>query len=217
MEQPNRTSESFRLSADTVSRLRQGDAVAIAHFLAMIRPPLRRMLNNRLNPLVQPRLDASDIVQETLLRVTAGLENYLSNPPVPPAVWVRLVGKQVAAEMHRAQFRGKRDPTREIDWDSACGDSIVNRVADSMHEAWREASLDEIRKQVRERIQGMPTLDREILELRHVEEYTLREIADLLMISLEAAKKRYQRALKRFQTQIQALQLEESNSSFGSL
>lgn len=182
----------------TLDRLREGDAPAIAKFLESIRPRLRKMLEQGINPRIRARLDASDIVQETLIRVAKSLPVYLRDPKVPPAIWIRLIGKQVAAEMHRAQFRGKRTPAREIDWDSVNGELVVNRVADTFHEVWKSVSVNEVRGKVREEIAKLSLLDREILEMRHVEEYKLSEIADALMISEEAAKKRYQRALKRF-------------------
>ncbi len=44
----------------------------------------------------------------------------------------------------------------------------------------------------------MSPMDREIIDMRHVDELSMQEAANALDISLEAAKKRYQRALARF-------------------
>ena len=46
----------------------------------------------------------------------------------------------------------------------------------------------------------MTETDREILEMKHNEAYSFREIADLLDIKMDAAKKRYYRALDRFRS-----------------
>lgn len=198
MSNSESSAPSLLFSVETLERLRAGDSRAVSRFLEAIRPRLRRMLDQGLNPRIRARLDASDIVQETLLRVSNALPVYLRDPKVPPAIWIRLVGKQVASEMHRAQFRGKRTPAREIGWDSVGGDLIVNRVADTIQGVWDGISVNEVRTKVREAIAKLPVLDREILEMRHVEEYKLSEVAEALEISHEAAKKRYQRALARF-------------------
>jgi RNA polymerase sigma factor (sigma-70 family) len=41
-------------------------------------------------------------------------------------------------------------------------------------------------------------IDREVLEMRHVDGYSLSEISQILNMQLETIKKRYYRALKRF-------------------
>jgi len=58
---------------------------------------------------------------------------------------------------------------------------------------------------MRSMIAEMPDLDREILLLRHVEEMTVSEAAAELNISVEAAKKRHLRAIRRLQTSCDGL------------
>ena len=55
-------------------------------------------------------------------------------------------------------------------------------------------------------IQSLNELDREVLLLRHVEELTNAEVAELLNITPDAASKRYGRAIRRLSEKM--LQLE---------
>ena len=58
--------------------------------------------------------------------------------------------------------------------------------------------LEELRSRVQAILRQLGPADREILLLRHVEELNSVECAEVLVISEEAAKKRYLRALQRF-------------------
>jgi RNA polymerase sigma-70 factor (ECF subfamily) len=55
----------------------------------------------------------------------------------------------------------------------------------------------ELRQQLEEALKSMQPIDREILALRHFEELTNSEIAEVLAISPAAASNRYVRALAR--------------------
>ena len=55
------------------------------------------MIAARLDPRLAPRLDASDVVQETLTDAAQRLPEYLSNRPLPFFAWLyRLVADRLA-------------------------------------------------------------------------------------------------------------------------
>jgi RNA polymerase sigma-70 factor (ECF subfamily) len=64
---------------------------------------------------------------------------------------------------------------------------------------------EELAQQVQQAIAQLTENDREMLLLRHVEELTNRESAQLLHIEPAAARKRYGRALLRFRNKLVAL------------
>lgn len=56
---------------------------------------------------------------------------------------------------------------------------------------------DEVARQLEQAIDSMEPIDREVLALRHFEELTNSEVAEVLDIQQKAASIRYVRALKR--------------------
>ena len=57
----------------------------------------------------------------------------------------------------------------------------------------------EMHQPLQDTLNGMDQIDREVLTLRHFEELSNSEVADLLGLSKQAASKRYVQALKRLQ------------------
>jgi RNA polymerase sigma-70 factor, ECF subfamily len=66
-------------------------------------------------------------------------------------------------------------------------------VSSPSHVAMREETCDRLDRA----LQSMDTIDREVLALRHFEELTNSETAEVLGIQQKAASIRYVRALKR--------------------
>jgi len=156
------------------------------------------MLAKRLHGKLLSRIDASDVVQETFIRATRALESYLQNPRIHPAIWLRSLSKQIMAEMVRDQFRLKRSlDCEEHIFDN---EAIVEYLSDSMDSVGREMERAELVTMVRRMLTQISTTDCELLEMRHSDQFSFQEIGDLLEISMEAAKKRYYRALDRFRT-----------------
>ena len=78
---------------------------------------LRRMVAARLDRRLAPRIDASDVVQETLADAAHRLDEYLSDPPLPFFGWLRvLAGEHVREGAPQAPFRqGTQRRPREPD------------------------------------------------------------------------------------------------------
>src|SRR5580704_13655064 len=68
---------------DLIRRAAAGDAAALDELFTRYRPRLRRMVKLRLDPRVQGRVDASDVVQEAYLEVSQKLADYLHDPRLP--------------------------------------------------------------------------------------------------------------------------------------
>lgn len=181
-----------------LTRLQKGGAEELTDLFAHMRDNLKAMISNRLDMRLHSRVDASDIVQETYIRALKSLSQYLASPTVHPVVWLRLLGKNLLAETHRQQFRSIRSPNREILANDSRYDFISEQLADSMPSILSRISNEELSRKVVNLIETMGDNDREILEMRHKDEMTLVEIAAVLGIPVETAKKRYQRALARF-------------------
>src|SRR5262245_57906185 len=88
-------------SVELMERARAGDRGAFNALLARYRGRLRRMVEMRLDPRLQARLDASDVVQEAYAEVAERLEEYLRDPKLPLFLWLRLVVGERLLKLHR--------------------------------------------------------------------------------------------------------------------
>jgi hypothetical protein len=65
-----------------------GDAQAVRGLLERHRARLRRLIASRLDRRLAPRLDPSDVVQETLAEAARRLPDYLRDRPLPFYAWL---------------------------------------------------------------------------------------------------------------------------------
>ena len=72
------------------------------------------MIELRLDRVLGRRVDASDVVQDVLLRASQRLGDYLRNPVVPFHLWLRQIAQDQMIDAHRRHREaGKRSLDRE--------------------------------------------------------------------------------------------------------
>jgi RNA polymerase sigma-70 factor (ECF subfamily) len=195
----NNSSESLELLA----RVRAGDREAVESLFTRHRERLRRMIEMRLDGRLQARLDASDVLQEAYVEVIERLEEYLADPKQPLFLWLRLVVGERLLRLHRQHLGTKmRDAGQEVSLFQgvlpAASSAALAAQLLGRHTSPTQAVLRAERiLRLQEALNSMEALDREILSLRHFEDLTASESANVLGISESAAAKRYIRALKR--------------------
>jgi RNA polymerase sigma-70 factor (ECF subfamily) len=179
-----------------------GERAAKDRLLSVYRERLRRMIAVRMDQRLRNRVDASDIVQETMVMADRRFDEYLRDPPIPFYPWLRQLAWDQLVAMHRKHlFAGRRSRRREEDAAAALRDESMAQLAsclldDSMDPLTRLLRA-ELRNRVREAIDQLQEMDREILVLRHLEHVSMAEAAEILAISASAAKMRHLRAIER--------------------
>jgi len=180
--------------------LKQGDQQALASLFTEYRDQLHRLVSHRMDRRLARRLDASDVVQQSFIEARNRIKHYLNHSSMPFSLWVRQVTLQTLVEAHRRHFGvQKRDLSQEVALEranssySTLADRLVSDLASPSTIAVRQERLDRLR----EAIDSMDEIDREILVLRHFEELGNKEISELLGIGQPAASNRYVRALAR--------------------
>jgi RNA polymerase sigma-70 factor (ECF subfamily) len=188
---------------ELVERLRRGDAQALATAFADHQERLRRLASYRLAPGLNGRVDAEDVLQESYLAAMARLKHFQESSSESVFVWLRLVVLQTITDIHRKHLGAQmRDAYREVGlpgtrWSPGSSASLAAQLAASLTSPSQAAIRDETSRQLEAAIETMSELDREILELRHFEELSNQEAAEVLGIEEKAASIRYVRAIKR--------------------
>jgi len=164
---------------------------------------LLRMIQLRMDPALKARLGASDVLQEAYLEISDRVGDYLADPRMPFFVWVRFITAQRLLKLYRFHAGAKkRDMRREAPAVGPAGPEatsialIDHLIASGVTPSIASADA-EFRMLLAEALDGMDTLDREVLVLRHFEELTNAEVARVLDVPPNTASKRYVRALER--------------------
>jgi RNA polymerase sigma-70 factor (ECF subfamily) len=190
-------------SVNLIERIQAGDREALGSLFAMHRDRLLRLVETRLDPRLQPRLDASDVVQDAYVEVVERLEEYLRDPKLPLFLWLRLVVGERLVRLHRHHLGVQlRDAGREISLyrgalPPASSAALAAQLLGKLTSPSQAAVHAERALRLQEALNTLDPMDREVLSLRHFEELTAAESAQALGIEESAAAKRYFRALKR--------------------
>lgn len=193
-------------AAELLERLRRGDRVAVGQLFAQHRDRLKRMVQLRLDRRIQSRVDASDVLQETLLDASRKLDEYLADPRLPFFFWLRALTGLKLTELHRRHLGTQlRDADREVSiyrgaLPEANSMSLAAQLLGKFTSPSQSALKAERRIKLQESLNCMDPMDREILALRHFEQLTNAEIAIILNLSESGATARHMRALKRLRT-----------------
>jgi RNA polymerase sigma-70 factor (ECF subfamily) len=186
-----------------IDRAAAGDQPAWGVLLARYRDRLRRMVALRLDRRLQGRVDASDVIQDAMIDASHRLADYRQNPTMPFFLWLRLLTGQRLLQEHRRHLGAQgRDAGREISLyrgampettTAALAAQLLGRYTSPSHAAVRA----ERKIRLQEALNSLDPVDREILALRHFEQLTNGEAAQVLELDKSAASKRYARALIR--------------------
>jgi RNA polymerase sigma-70 factor, ECF subfamily len=193
---------------DTDQLLRQvadGCTRAVDQLLARHRRQLRRMIGVRMDGRVAARVDASDVVQETLMEAARQLPEYLEQRPLPFYPWLRQIAWKRLERLHqRHVVAQRRSVTREQERPIMLSDRSLSPLARRLLSRGatpsRAAVNEEARQRVRQALEQLGERDREVLVLRFLEQMSAAEIAVVLAIPEGTVRVRQLRALQRLQS-----------------
>jgi RNA polymerase sigma-70 factor, ECF subfamily len=194
-----------------VARAAAGVQNAVAGLLERYRGRLSRMVALRLDPRLQGRVDASDVIQDGYLDALRRIDEFVQDPSVPFYIWLRfLVGQRVQEQHRRHLGTPGRDIGREVSiyrgaMPGASTGALAARLLGKLTSPSQAAMRAERKIRLQEALNHMDPLDREILVLRHYEQMTNGNAAAALGVDKSAASKRYTRALQRLKEILAAL------------
>ena len=192
-------------SDDLQQRLIEGDPQALADLFSRHRERLWRMVNFRLDRRLSGRVDPEDILQEAYLDAAQRIQHYRDDSPASSFLWLRMIVTQTMIDLHRRHLGAqRRDARREVSGDrgffpASTSTSLASQFLGHLTSPSQAAMRAELSGQLEQAIAQMDPIDQEVLALRHFEELTNSEVAEVLGIQVKAASIRYVRALKRLQ------------------
>jgi len=196
------------LQPDCPEDLRSAGPPHVRELFCSYRQKLLRMISCRLDRRIAGKVDSEDVLQDVFVEVVRRCERDLQQPAVPMFVWLRQITSQVLIDLHRRYFRAQmRDVSQETSlYAAGCTDASSAFLAGQLSASLTTPSQCAVREEtvaaVRASLERLGPMDREILVLRHLEELTNSEVAQVLGIDPCAASKRYLRALGRLKAAV---------------
>jgi RNA polymerase sigma-70 factor, ECF subfamily len=177
--------------------------------LERFRTYLHLLARLQLDPRLQAKLDASDVVQQTLLEAYQGMAQFRGSSDGELIGWLRQILVRNLTNAVRDFRRAKRDLAREQSPDAALEDSA------QALDAWLAAPesspsvrADRNEQAVRliEALVHLPELQREVVMLRHWHGWSLQEISRHVGRSAAAVAGLLHRGLKELRHRLQDLE-----------
>jgi RNA polymerase sigma-70 factor (ECF subfamily) len=164
-----------------VSRALKGDRKAFEMIVRKYEQPLTSYLVR----MTGEREAALDFAQEVFLKAYCSLASY--RPAFKFSTWLF----KIASNHLIDHWRKKKLPTISIDQPLDNGeDTIMPQVADPGPSVARKFELVEIRRKIERTLESVPGALRELFVLRHVNEFSYEEIADIKGLPVGTVKNR---------------------------
>jgi RNA polymerase sigma-70 factor (ECF subfamily) len=188
--------------AQEIQWLQKDGSVALASLFDRYRSRLEKIVEFRMDERLKRRVDPADVLQEAFIELSKRLAEFLAQPSVSVFVWMRQKTVQTLIDLHREHFRDKRNPNKELqqapNWNSnETGLSINAFLSVSMTSPSQHLIRGEEVLKLQAAIQHLSELDREVIALRHFEQLTNLQVAEVLNLTPTAASNRYIRAISR--------------------
>src|SRR5579871_4943992 len=204
-------SEDIRCDEKLLASARSGDESALAILVERHRDRLERMVALRMDRRLQGRVDPADVVQDAYLAVRGKFPQYSAEAKLPFFLWLRLEVGQKLVDVHRFHLGTMmRDAGQKVSLHRGAlpqvtSLSLAEHLLGKLTTASQAAMRVELKLRVQEALNSMAPHDREVLILRHFEELSNAEAAQVLGIKPSAAVNRYVRALKRLKDVFQGM------------
>jgi len=188
-----------------VTKPRMNDLASLGRLFEENRSRLLRALENRIDVSLRRRLDPDDLLADAFVKAQSRWAKYCEAPPISLYPWLH---QQVLDSLFAAWRRhdgAGRDMHREMPWPDHSSAALALGLFGTGTTPSRAVQRSELAEKVRLALQVLKPEDREILLLRHFDELNNVEAGEVLVISPEAASKRYLRGLGRLKTELEKL------------
>ncbi len=183
--------------------------------IGRLRPWLQMIADRELPAPLRGRLEASDVVQQTLLKAWQGEAKFAGSTQEERLAWLRIVLKNTIRD-HQRRLMGtqKRLGDREFLGSELAADDDA-RVDAIAHDPTASAAMiaREAASQLTDTLRRLPEDQRRVIQLRHLEELTHESIANQMGKSTAAVRMLWVRALRN----LRKLSIECEKSTSGNL
>lgn len=194
------------LVMDLVARAKNGDDTARDELFSQCRNYVGVVARAQVESWMRTKVDASDLVQQTLLEAHRGIDAFRGTTEAEWLAWLRKILAHNTTDFMR-QYRGtaKRAVDREVSMYRPTP-SRSRRTAIEPSDGGESPSFAALRHErelaVAEAVAALPDDYREVIMLRNLQRLSFNEIAERMDRTRPAAQMLWLRALRRLEQQL---------------
>jgi RNA polymerase sigma-70 factor, ECF subfamily len=160
-------------------------------------PTLLAMVRRRIDPSLVARMDPEEILNEAFLVARRRWEEFQKNSTMRPYPWLYRIVLDCLIDAWRRETRGMRDHRRDLPWPERSSIQLGMRLVAPNTSPSEALARKELRERMRQLVGLMKSEDQEILWMRHNDQLSFKEAAEVLGTTENNASKRYARALRQ--------------------
>lgn len=175
--------------------------------LDRFRAYLHLLARLQLDPRLRTKLDASDVVQQTLLQAHAARDQFRGSSPEELTAWLRQILARVLGHAVRDFARGKRDVAQERSLDAALDASsarLETFLAADQSSPSERAGRNEQLLRLADALANLPEAQREAVVLHYWQDWSLADIAKHLNRTTSAVAGLLKRGLGALREQLRS-------------
>lgn len=184
---------------ELLNRARDGDDGARDRLFAKCRSYVNIVARAQVESWIQAKVDASDLVQQTLLEAHRGLPNFRGETEAEWLAWLRRILSHNATDFIR-QYRGKkRAAGREVRLQGRIRDGSDFDLDPSDPGPTPSQIIQQHERdiEVAEALTKLPPDYQEVIQLRNLQRLSFNEVADRMGRSRPAVQMLWMRSLKK--------------------
>lgn len=199
-DQTNFSADEFDLStmSQLVDAARDGDQQAHSEICRRIQGHLTQMAGQHLDAKLRRKLNPSDIVQATMVRMVQGFSDFRGLTSAEFYGWLNSILKNEVNTTRRNYTRQRRDVRMEVD----AASKIIRERAHDNELPDQTIQLKEKITRFREAVGRLPRDYAKVIQLRNIEELPFNEVAAQMGRSVNATSKLWSRALIALQQEL---------------
>lgn len=182
---------------------RAGSLEDLGQLLMDCRNYLLLVANRNLDPNLQGKTSASDLVQETFLEAQRDFAQFQGQHEEELLAWLsRVLLNNVANVYRRFLATEKRALNREVSLAGNGNGLLVNELRQDTPTPSERLSAQEEASALASALKRLPDHCQQVLRLRYQERLTFAQIGERLGCSAEAARKQWARTVNRLQNEM---------------
>ncbi len=170
---------SSRETLDLIARARDGDEPALGELIARYRGYLCSLAYKQLDSDVQPRVDPSDVVQQSCLEFHRDFHSFRGTEEADLVAWLKQILSNNVANTIRHVHAGKRSIKKErsLSDTAGTGRSLGQQIEADQSSPSQRARRGEDREQMELLLKDLPDDQGEAVRLRHIKGWSLEKMA----------------------------------------
>lgn len=204
---------SAALAADLLARAKSGDERSRQLLFEHCRDYVSVLARARVESWMRRKIDASDIVQQTLLDAVQGLERFEGSTEQEWLAWLRQVLAHNVQDFIRRYRTAKRAASRELPIGTSADDSqvppLVVELADSLASPSQLLIQHERELALVQALCRLSPDHREVIELRNLQRLPFDVVAERMGRTRPAVQMLWTRAIKKLEELLRSEQLQE--------